>query len=42
MRALLDTNAFLYWTSSAKKLSVRAAKVIANPRNEIFLSAVSS
>lgn len=39
---LLDTNAFLYWTSGGKKLSVRARKAIENPRNEILLSAVSS
>ena len=42
MRLLLDTNAFLFWTAGAKKLSVRARKVIANPRNEVLLSAVSS
>jgi PIN domain nuclease of toxin-antitoxin system len=41
-RMLLDTNAFLYWASGAKKLSVRARKVIENPNNEIILSAVSS
>jgi PIN domain nuclease of toxin-antitoxin system len=42
MRLLLDTNAFLFWTAGAKKLSVRARKVIANSRNEVCLSAVSS
>ncbi len=42
MRILLDTNAFLFWTAGAKKLTVRARKVIENPRNEILLSAVSS
>lgn len=42
MRALLDTNAFLYWTAGGKKLSPRARKVIENPRNEILLSSVSS
>src|SRR4051812_22510717 len=42
MRILLDTNAFLFWTAGAKKLSARARKVIENPRNEILLSSVSS
>lgn len=42
MRLLLDTNAFLFWTAGAEKLSVRARKAIANPRNEVCLSAVSS
>jgi PIN domain nuclease of toxin-antitoxin system len=41
-RVLLDTVAFLYWTTGAKKLSARARKVIEDPRNEILLSAVSS
>jgi len=39
---LLDTNAFLFWTAGAKKLSAKARKVIEDPRNELFLSAVSS
>ena len=39
---LLDTNAFLYWTAGAKKLSTRARTTIENPRNDILLSAVSS
>ena len=42
MKLLLDTNAFLYWTMGAKKLSARAQKAIANPRNGIYLSAVSA
>jgi len=41
-RFLLDTNAFLYWTAGAKKLSVRARKAIENPDNEVMLSAISS
>jgi PIN domain nuclease of toxin-antitoxin system len=41
-RLLLDTQAFLYWTAGAKKLSPRARKSIEDPRNEILLSAVSS
>jgi len=39
---LLDTNTFLFWTAGAKKLSAKARKVIEDPRNELFLSAVSS
>ncbi len=42
MRLLLDTNAFLYWTAGAKKLSPRAIKAMKNPKAELFLSAVSS
>jgi len=41
-QVLLDTQAFLYWTAGAKKLSARARKTIENPRHEVFLSAVSS
>jgi PIN domain nuclease of toxin-antitoxin system len=41
-RILLDTNAFLHWTAGAKKLSVRARKLIEDSRNELLLSAVSS
>lgn len=41
-RLLLDTNAFLFWTSGAKKLSVRARKAIENPNNEILLSSISA
>jgi PIN domain nuclease of toxin-antitoxin system len=39
---LLDTNAFLFWTAGAKKLSTRARKLIEDPRSELLLSAVSS
>jgi PIN domain nuclease of toxin-antitoxin system len=41
-RFLVDTNAFLFWTSGGKKLSSRARKLIENPDHEILLSAVSS
>lgn len=41
-RFLLDTNAFLFWTSGAKKLSARARKAIEHPEHEVLLSAVSS
>src|SRR5262245_2864492 len=39
---LLDTNAFLYWTAGAKKLSARARKAIEHPDHELMLSAISS
>ncbi|MGH7282343.1 MAG: type II toxin-antitoxin system VapC family toxin [Polyangiaceae bacterium] len=39
---MLDTNAFLFWASGAKRLSPRARQAIANPKNDVFLSAVSS
>jgi len=41
-RFLLDTSAFLFWTSGGKKLSPRARKLIENHDHEILLSAVSS
>lgn len=41
-RFLLDTNAFLFWTSGGKRLSPRARKLIENVDHEILLSAVSS
>ncbi|HTL33573.1 MAG TPA: type II toxin-antitoxin system VapC family toxin [Kofleriaceae bacterium] len=39
---LLDTSAFLFWTSDGKKLTPRARKLIEDPNNEILLSAISS
>ena len=36
-RFLLDTNAFLFWTSGGKKLSTRARKAIEKPDNELTL-----
>ena len=41
-RFLLDTNAFLFWTAGAKKLSPRARKLMEDPGTELLLSAVSS
>ena len=42
MQLLLDTNAFLFWTSGGKKLSPRAKKLMSSPRNELLLSSISS
>ena len=42
MRALLDTHAFLWWNMNAPELSPRAREVIADGRNEIYLSAASA
>lgn len=41
MRALLDTHAFLWWIGDCPSLSKPAREVVANPENEIYLSAVS-
>jgi PIN domain nuclease of toxin-antitoxin system len=41
-RFLLDTNAFLFWTSNHKRLTARARKVIESSEHEIFLSSISS
>lgn len=41
MRALLDTHAFLWWTTDSPRLSDRAREVIADGRNELFFSAAS-
>lgn len=42
MRILVDTAAFLHWTSGAARMSPRARKAFADGRNELFLSAISS
>ncbi len=42
MRYLLDTNAFLFWTSNDKKLSPKARTAMASAKNELVLSAASS
>lgn len=42
MRALLDTHTFLWWNSNDARLSDEARMVIADGRNEIFLSAASA
>jgi PIN domain nuclease of toxin-antitoxin system len=41
MRALLDTHAFLWWNMEDPQLSPLAREIIADGRNEIFLSAAS-
>lgn len=41
MRALLDTHAFLWWIADNPSLSQIARECVANPENEIYLSAVS-
>jgi len=41
MNCLLDTHAFLWTLSDSAKLSKKALETIKNPKNEIFLSAVS-
>ena len=41
MRALLDTHAFLWFTTGEPRLSDAARELIANPRNEILLSLAS-
>ncbi len=39
MRALLDTHAFLWWTTDDPRLSSRARRIIADGRNRLFFSA---
>ncbi len=41
MKILLDTHAFLWWDSGANRLSTRAQQAIADPANQVFVSAVS-
>ena len=41
MNLLLDTHVFLWWDSRAKALGADAYAVIADPANQIFVSAVS-
>jgi PIN domain nuclease of toxin-antitoxin system len=38
MRALLDAHVFLWWNAGDERLSDRARRVIADPRNEIVIS----
>lgn len=42
MQALLDTHALLWWFSDDRSLTTRARKIIAETRNEIFVSAASA
>jgi len=41
MRVLLDTHAFLWWIANDPMLSATARSVIANERNECFISVAS-
>jgi len=42
MKLLLDTHIFLWTIASPSRLSRRAAKVIADPRNELWISPVTT
>lgn len=42
MRALLDTHTFLWWNTDDPRLSAHAREVIADGRNEVFLSVASA
>ncbi len=41
MRILLDSHTLLWWMSDPEKINPAARSEIANPRNEVFVSAVS-
>lgn len=41
MRVLLDTHALIWAAADAEKLSERAAEIIRDPANDVFVSAVS-
>ena len=41
MRALLDTQAFLWWITDDPQLSTRAREIISDGENELFLSVAS-
>lgn len=41
MRLLLDTNILLWWLSDDHKLRKEAREIIANPNNEVLVSAAS-
>ena len=42
MRLLLDTHALLWWWTDDARLSSSARTAIANPRNDVFVSAASA
>lgn len=42
MKVLIDTHTFLWWNTDDPLLSVRAREIIADGRNEIFVSAASA
>ncbi len=41
MRLLLDTHAFLWWVSDWDEIAEKTRNSIADPENEVFVSAVS-
>ena len=41
MRLLLDTHTFLWWLSDWDRIAEPAREAIADPKNEVFVSAVS-
>lgn len=42
MRVLLDTQAFLWWTSGSDRLTPRAAAVLEDPSTDVLLSVASA
>jgi PIN domain nuclease of toxin-antitoxin system len=42
VRILLDTHAFLWWIGADDRLSARAAELVEDGGNEVFLSAAST
>jgi PIN domain nuclease of toxin-antitoxin system len=42
MRLLLDTHAFLWWVTDDERLGPAARRAVADPDNEIFVSAASA
>ena len=40
-RLLLDTHAFVWWVTDVSKLAEGARAAIADPRNEVFVSAIT-
>src|SRR5947209_10518960 len=42
MRILVDTHAFLWWNEGSPRLSKKATALLADPRNELFLSVASA
>ena len=41
MRLLLDTHAFLWWNSADERLPLPLRVAVANPANQVFVSAAS-
>lgn len=41
-RVLLDTHAFLWWLDDSPKLGLKAREVIADTRNDIYVSAATT